>query len=68
MKTWICITLYSSTHHNWRVLNGNNAGHDIDNPLWIDDDVVPEEFIVKVLQRSLVMEELYSSFHLRQTH
>ena len=52
------------TYHNGRVFDGHDARHDVDDPLWIDDHVVTQEFIVKELDGSEVVQKEQRSFDL----
>lgn len=52
------------TYLNWWVFHRHNAGHDIDNPLWIDNHLFSKKFIVKVLYCPKLMKELDGFSHL----
>ena len=47
------------THHDWRVVHRHDAGHGVYNPLWVDDDVRPEDVVLEVLHGAQIMEELH---------
>ena len=55
------------TDHDRRVFDRHNAGHHVHYPLWINDDMLSQEVIVKVLDSSEVMQELNSTFDLKHT-
>jgi hypothetical protein len=46
---------YECTHLYWRILDGHDTGHDVDDPLRVDDDPVTQEIVVEVLQRAQVV-------------
>ena len=44
-----------TTDLNGGVFDGHNAGHDVNDPLRRDDNMIPQEVIVKVLHRAEIM-------------
>ena len=46
------------------VVNGNDAGHDVNNPLRVDNHLVLEEFVIEVLNGSQLVQESYRLLHL----
>lgn len=48
----------SDAYLDWGVFDGDHAGHDIHNPLRVDDNFVPQELIVKILHSTKLMKEL----------
>ena len=45
----------SANNLDFIIVNGDKARHDVDDPLWIDDDLGTEEVIIEVLQAAKVM-------------
>jgi len=52
-------------YFDWRIFDGHNAGHDINDPLWIDDDAIPEKLGVKVLNSAKIIKKLHRSLDLQ---
>ena len=46
------------------VVDGNNARHDVNNPLRVDNHLVFEKFVVEMLNGSQLVQESYRLLHL----